>query len=190
MNEESFHDQYRKLKKKGEDTEHLIAVEFCDTRSTDGLFRKYSAFRVGEVIIPGHIIFSSQWVTKDMPPEALRDEEKEYLENNPHQDELRNIFRSANIEYGRIDYGMLNGNIQVWEINTNPVLIQEQKKYSKEKLAMKQKLVDELADAFLMHYAQSENFRTKGKVSEMNLISSVSRNWLQQIQRVIDPLKI
>jgi hypothetical protein len=44
----------------------------------------------------------------------------EYLQAHPHEAELRKIFDLANIEYGRIDYSLLNGKIQVWEINTNP----------------------------------------------------------------------
>jgi hypothetical protein len=32
------------------------------------------------------------------------------------------MFDLARIEYGRIDYGMLNGRPQLWEINTNPTI--------------------------------------------------------------------
>ena len=40
--------------------------------------------------------------------------------HNPHRELLEHIFRDAGIDYGRIDYGLLDGRIQVWEINTNP----------------------------------------------------------------------
>ena len=32
------------------------------------------------------------------------------------------VFRLANIEFGRVDYGFCRGALQVWEINTNPTL--------------------------------------------------------------------
>ena len=51
-------------------------------------------------------------------------EELEYLHSNPHEKEVRAIFRTwPRIEYGRIDYGLYNGRIQVWEINTNPSVL-------------------------------------------------------------------
>ncbi|MCE5212722.1 MAG: hypothetical protein LLG40_14365 [Deltaproteobacteria bacterium] len=190
VNKENYYDQYRRLKKRGEDPEQMIAVEFCDTRDKEGFFRKYSAFRIGDRIIPGHIIFSREWVTKDMPPEPLREEEKQYLEDNPHQNELKKIFDLANIEYGRIDYGLFNGKIQVWEINTNPVIIQKRGKYSKDKIVFKQKLVNEIADAFLWRHTHAEASWKQSKTIDGSFASSVSLSRLQQFARIVCPLKI
>jgi hypothetical protein len=39
-----------------------------------------------------------------------------------HEASLREIFRLARIEYGRMDYALLGGRLQVWEINTNPTI--------------------------------------------------------------------
>lgn len=58
-----------------------------------------------------------------LPYLPLRDEEKECLESNSFSDQMMHIFNHANIQYGRIDVGLKDGQIQVWEINTNPVLI-------------------------------------------------------------------
>ena len=104
---------------------------------------------MGDQIVPAHIIFSQDWVTKDSPPEPLRDEERAFLENNPHQAQLMDLFNLAGVGYGRIDYGLLDGQIQVWEINTNPTLVQTMEKYFHGKLPMKQRLVDQLSAAFL-----------------------------------------
>lgn len=49
--------------------------------------------------------------------------EHAYLDANPHEAELREIFDLAGINYCRIDYGMKDGHIQVWEINTNPTIL-------------------------------------------------------------------
>jgi hypothetical protein len=103
----------------------LIITEFCDTSDDDGLYRKYSAFRVGDSIIPRHLFFSKKWVMKhsDLTEASMMAEERTYLQTNPHAEQLRSFFDSVDIQYGRIDYGLLNGRIQVWEINTNPMIV-------------------------------------------------------------------
>lgn len=101
-----------------------LITEFCDTSSADGVFRKYSAFLVNGEIIPRHLFFSRDWCLKkaDLDEEAMIQEEREYLRTNPHREQIRNAFEVAGIEYGRIDYGWRDGGIEVWEINTNPMI--------------------------------------------------------------------
>jgi hypothetical protein len=53
---------------------------------------------------------------------AMAREELEYVQRNPHEEELREIFAIANIDYGRIDYSILDGKVQTWEINLNPTI--------------------------------------------------------------------
>jgi len=112
------------FKQQGKSLEDKIITEFCDTSDRSGVFRKYSAFLIGERIIPRSIYFSQQWMlkspTNDLTSEQTRWEEQQYIETNPHEAQLREIFQLANIQYGRIDYSLLNGVPQVWEINTNP----------------------------------------------------------------------
>ena len=189
-NKENYDRQVRALLASGEDPAELIAVEFCDTCQSDGLFRKYSAFRIGEAIVPAHIIFSRDWVTKDMPPEPLRDEEKRYLEDNPHRDELMRIFRLANIDYGRIDYGMLEGKIQVWEINTNPLVIQKREKYSEDKRELKQKLVDQLADAFLQEASRAAAMDLKNQYLAVDVLPRSVLTLPRAMARWVLPIKI
>jgi hypothetical protein len=57
-------------------------------------------------------------------PEVL-EKERRYMETNPHERELREIFRLARIDYGKIDYAILGNRLQVWEINTNPNIFPE-----------------------------------------------------------------
>ena len=107
--EDEYSLAYEKISRSRKNLSEAITVEYCDTRSPDGLFRKYSSFCIGNQIIPGHIIFSSQWVAKDGSDHLQMDEIKDYYETSPHRDELMEIFRIAGIGYGRIDYGILNG---------------------------------------------------------------------------------
>jgi hypothetical protein len=54
-------------------------------------------------------------------PERFHDEEV-YVQSNPHEHDLMRAFEIAEIDYGRADYGIVDGQIQIWEINTNPFL--------------------------------------------------------------------
>jgi hypothetical protein len=109
----------------GRKSADLLIVEFCDTVSPDGLYRKYSAMRIGDRILPRHLHASASWVAKSQTSEGderVIREELAYLHEHPHAQWLNDVFRLAQIEYGRIDYGISNGQPQVWEINTNPTL--------------------------------------------------------------------
>lgn len=102
-----------------------IAVEFCDTADAEGVYRKYGAFVVGERIVPRHLFFSRDWLVKgaDLRDPAYLAEELDYVKENPHAAQLLEVCRMAHIGWGRIDYSLLDGRIQVWEINTNPLFL-------------------------------------------------------------------
>ena len=103
----------------------LMVVEFCDTADSNGYYRKYSAFVVGPHIIPRYLSVSHEWMLKFSGGEftsRMAEEELEYIVTNPHEAELRNVFSIAGVEYGRIDYAMKDGAMQVWEINLNPTI--------------------------------------------------------------------
>jgi hypothetical protein len=115
----------RALRLRGDSRDGLMIVEFCDTSSSEGLFRKYAAFNVGNRIIPCHVMVSRRWSVKSAgaePDEASLREGLRYMEENPHADWLRRVFAIAGVDYGRIDYGVLDGAPQAWEINLNPTL--------------------------------------------------------------------
>jgi len=120
----ALRDAAETLRQAGDDD--IIAVEFRDTRCADGLYRKYSSFRIGEAIVPRHVLFSQSWITKtpDIMTEALAAEEGRYVKTNPHEAQLRAVFDRAKIQYGRIDYAVRpdGSGLEVWEINTNPYI--------------------------------------------------------------------
>jgi hypothetical protein len=109
------------------DAGDLMIVEFGNVPGADGRFRKYSAYRVGETIYPQHCFSSPQWWIKfdadDMGEEQV-EEHLGYVEANPHRDQLATVFDLAGIEYGRIDYCVVDGRVQTFEINTNPTVLQ------------------------------------------------------------------
>lgn len=132
------------------DLERLLVVEFCDTVDEGGVYRKYAAFCVDGEIVPRHCVFSRDWMLKypDMLGPAELDEEAAYLRENPHADRLRAIFDRAHIAYGRIDYGLRDGRVQVWEINTNPMVMLAPDRYEPRHLAHQQWFHERIAAAF------------------------------------------
>ncbi len=115
----------------GESRDKGLIVEFADTQTEDGNYRKYAAFFIrdgdGGLVIPRHVQTSSHWMVKansrtiDEANVAL---ERAYIETNPHADQIRNIFNLARIDFGRIDYGVTkDGDLVVFEINMNPQLV-------------------------------------------------------------------
>jgi hypothetical protein len=114
-----------------------VAIGYAAERSPDGYFRKYAAFNVAGTIIAYHLMLGDRWVVKRRAPNqawihTVQREEREqpatvaeeaaYVRENPHREAVARAFAVAGIEYGRVDYGVVGGRIQVYEINTNPSL--------------------------------------------------------------------
>jgi len=112
----------------GDSREDKIITEFCDTSDETGRFKKYAAFIVGDQIIPDHLFFSPNWMLKmrylDLQNEEMVLEERDYVKTNPYESQLKEVAKIARIQYGRIDYSILDGVTQIWEINTNPVILE------------------------------------------------------------------
>ena len=113
-----------------------IAIGFANKRSPDGHYHKFGAFRIGDRIVPHDLMFGREWIVKMQPPPMAADSrdtafsssddgvasEMHYLKGNPHAETLMRAFKIAGIEYGRADYGVVDGRVQIYEINTNPHL--------------------------------------------------------------------
>lgn len=109
----------------GRSRQRLLVTEHLDVGEPDGerrLYAKHSAFCIGGQVIARHLFFGEEWMLKTahLLEPALLERERDYVMHNPHRESLERIFSEAGIDYGRIDYGLLEGRIQVWEINTNP----------------------------------------------------------------------
>jgi hypothetical protein len=107
------------------DKDKLLAVEYLSYRRADDVFVKYSMMRIGDAVVPRHALFSQKWVLKDpdMVDDRLMLEEDLFVRESPHRLAVMDIFQRAGIDYGRIDYTLANGRIQVFEINTNPIVL-------------------------------------------------------------------
>jgi hypothetical protein len=103
---------------------NALVCEYIDT-NMDGHHHKYGAFVLDGKIIPRHFFLSEAWNVKSASGDIAysRQLEIHYLAENPHQEELLKIASYAHIEFGRIDYALTPEGIQVFEINTNPTII-------------------------------------------------------------------
>ncbi len=114
-----------RLVARGHRLDELLVVEFLDTADERGFYRKYTAYRVGEHILPRSLEYGPDWMVKFYCADKANhpfEEEFAYVEADPYAAWLRRVFDIARIDYGRVDFGILDGVPQVWEINTNPTI--------------------------------------------------------------------
>jgi hypothetical protein len=104
--------------------EDLMIVEFSDTADSQGIYRKYSVFRLGDRLIPRHQLTSKSWMLKhpDLVDSKYLEEEMAFLDDDQYHDQVMEAFELGRIDYGRIDYSLQQGRLRIWEINTNPML--------------------------------------------------------------------
>jgi hypothetical protein len=102
----------------------MLIVEYAAEPVQPGLFRKLSAFRIGDRLIGGHCVHDDQWIVKygkpAIAPPALYEEEYHFIAENPFSDVVAKAFETGAIDYGRVDFGLIGGKPQIYEINTNP----------------------------------------------------------------------
>jgi hypothetical protein len=117
------------LRASGLPVKRRIAVEYCAEKGTDGHFRKYGVFRIGDRLVPHHLFHNRDWYIKrearQRSPEAddpFAPEIAAFLEDQADAGAVMHRFDLAAIDYGRIDYGIVGGRLQTYEINTNPVV--------------------------------------------------------------------
>jgi hypothetical protein len=121
--EGEFRAEVARLRAEGKALTGRIAVQYLSARDEQGRHRKYGAFRFGDRILPQHLMVSDSWNVKRAMTNLTAqqvEEERDFVVNNPHADQLMKIFDLAEIDFGRADYCVSNGRIEVFEINTNP----------------------------------------------------------------------
>jgi hypothetical protein len=83
--------------------------------------QKFSALFVGSEILQATRGTGSAWVVKEVPSQPEHPGLGAYPRAD-HQCHLHETLRMANIDYGRVDYAIVDDRVQVFEINTNPVI--------------------------------------------------------------------
>jgi len=102
----------------------LIVAEYAAEPLRPGVFRKLSVFRVGSRYIGHTCVHQDRWVAKygtaGLATADLYEDEVRIVRDNPYRAALEPAFALAGIEYGRADFGVVDGKVHVYEINTNP----------------------------------------------------------------------
>ncbi len=105
----------------------LAFIEFAAEPSDETEhFRKHACYGIGGTMIRALSVTDTGWVAKHGVLGAASDadyaadlaEQRAY----PHDGLMREVFALAGVEFGRIDYGMVAGRPQIYEINTNPAI--------------------------------------------------------------------
>jgi tetratricopeptide (TPR) repeat protein len=104
----------------------LIIIEYAAAPVRPGVFRKLSVFRVADQYVPHVCVHDVNWIIKrgksGVAPMELYDEELEILRTNPFAQSMKDVFENAEIDYGRVDFGLVDDRPCVYEINTNPAI--------------------------------------------------------------------
>ncbi len=107
----------------------LLAIEFLDSRSPDGKYRKYRVMMVGGKLFPLHLAISHSWkihcFSADMAENDIhREEDAAFLADMPGVlgaeaiDALERICHTLGLDYAGIDFALgSSGEILVFEAN-------------------------------------------------------------------------
>jgi len=121
-----LHAQLDRLLGAGMPVSDLMIAEYAAEPNADGVFRKLSVYKVGPTQIATPSVHERHWAAKYGELGAAGKEgyikDLEMVRTNPFKDHLEKAFDLAKIDYGRVDFGILNGHPEVYEINTNPMI--------------------------------------------------------------------
>lgn len=122
--QESLDKSINQLEAEGEPLDDLMVIEFCASEIVPGIYQKHSAYRSGDRVSLNYPLYESNWLVKigeiDIVDHSFYEEEEIALKQNAFAEVLRQVFDIAHIEYGRADFGVVNGRPQIYEINFNP----------------------------------------------------------------------
>ena len=109
---------------KGHPLFDLLVVEYAAAPSAPGRFEKRAAYAIGSSIFPGPIANDDSWVAKFGKLGLATDEayaaQLQEARDMPHNAHMARVFALAGATFGRIDYSILNGRPEIYELNTNP----------------------------------------------------------------------
>lgn len=146
-----------------------IAVEFIDTKSLDGLYRKYRYFAMGDEGIPGSLMVSTSWEVRDnknrITNESIIAEEITYFSgNDPNHHILQKARKALEFDFMAFDYSYdSEGRLIVWEPNPFAVIWGSTDGHPSKKYQLPSK--DRIYTGLLHFYLQRANLSLKKPVA-------------------------
>lgn len=114
------------------ESKHLkgfVAIEWLDTRSPDGLYRKYRVFVFGDYVIRGPLQISRHWFVHGnnvLSNDKMRQEAECFLLGECSKEEesyFLNVNEVLGLDFSAIDYSYdASGKVVIWEANPHPSL--------------------------------------------------------------------
>lgn len=104
----------------------LLIVEYAAQPKEEGVFAKGSVYKIGDRFVPDIWWHGKTWnVTGDQEglvgDDAYNDELR-MMHENSFAAETAKAFEIANIDYGRVDFGLIDDRLCIYEINNSPLL--------------------------------------------------------------------
>lgn len=104
----------------------LMIAEYRAQPNADGVFRKLSSYKIGSALVATPSVHERHWAAKYGEMGAAGEDgyvaDLQTVRDNPHSKALERAFALARIEYGRADFGLVDGRVEIYEINTNPMI--------------------------------------------------------------------
>ena len=105
----------------------LAFIEYAaEPEGDNGVYRKHACYIIGDRIVRALTVTDASWVAKNGVMGAATDaqyaNDRAETEVYPHEALMRRVFALAGTRFGRIDFGMVGGAPQIYELNTNPYL--------------------------------------------------------------------
>lgn len=104
----------------------LIVVEHRAQPLYADLYRKLAMYKVGDALVPAPSVHERKWSAKygelGVASEEAYADDLAQIREVPHAELLSRAFALAAIDYGRADYGLVDGRPEIYEINTNPTV--------------------------------------------------------------------
>jgi len=123
-NEKQLKDAVDESRDGGTPIKDLLIIEYLAEPVRPGVFRKLSVFKLGERLIGFPSVHEDNWLVKYGAPgladETLYEEDYGFVADNPFLPLMSRVFGIAGVDYGRVDFGLVDGRPQIYEINTNP----------------------------------------------------------------------
>lgn len=105
----------------------LAFIEYAaEPEGESGVFRKHACHIVGDRIVRALTVTDASWVAKNgvlgAATAAEYASDRAEMDAYPHEALMRRVFALTGTRFGRIDFGMVDGHPQIYELNTNPYI--------------------------------------------------------------------
>jgi hypothetical protein len=89
-----------------------------------GHFQKHAAYRIGDRVLRALTVNDDSWVAKIGVPGRAEDatyaHELAEMTDYPHEDVIRRVTDLCGCTFGRVDFGIVDGRTEIYEMNSNP----------------------------------------------------------------------